>query len=588
MKKTFFNKLLLTSLGLLLMVTLGACNNSKPPVIEKFTVVFDVNAGDDVVQNEPSTVRVDSGKTVSKPSPDPIRTGYDFLGWYTNETGTGQPFDFTSPITQNNFVLYAKWSITIIYHLLTFDYGDDRENTTVQIPDHQTLSEPQHPTRIGYRFDGWYIDEDLTSKYNFSSTVNTGFTLYAKWIQVFTVTFDFNYEGSPADVVEVIDLNGFATEPTVPERENFTFAGWFSNEDLTISYEFNQVISNTIVYAKWIDSTSTNTFSVEFVYNYEGSPNNVLVQVVEGAIVTQPSTTRTNYRFGGWFIDNETFQNRFFTATTPVADDLVLYAKWIRIHQLVIDYNYSGAINPSPIVVDENTAITNVQNPSRIGYTFAGWSNESKGLIGYNLTNGIGQNTTIYAQWSKINVFEAEHLDFSNFFGWGFSGNATGTDAIVLDTTGIGQASNNRFVTYLYGKGITLNFEIYSDRNVDNVVLTLRLSGEVKDFFIQSTKTIGLLEEEPVYTIKVNNQTIQYSNISFTNVPSQSDNTLLPFKDFVISININLVEGKNVISLITDNELGMGGTMSATAPMIDCLKLTTYAILTWTPKLDNY
>ena len=127
MKKTFFNKLLLTSLGLLLMVTLGACNNSKPPVIEKFTVVFDVNAGDDVVQNEPSTVRVDSGKTVSKPSPDPIRTGYDFLGWYTNETGTGQPFDFTSPITQNNFVLYAKWSITIIYHLLTFDYGDDRE-----------------------------------------------------------------------------------------------------------------------------------------------------------------------------------------------------------------------------------------------------------------------------------------------------------------------------------------------------------------------------------------------------------------------------------------------------------------------------
>jgi len=48
------------------------------------------------------------------------------------------------------------------------------------------------------------------------------------------------------------------------------------------------------------------------------------------------------------------------------------------------------------------------------------------------------------------------------------------------------------------------------------------------------------------------------------------------------------LEGQNVITLITDNALSMGGTMGATAPMVDCIKLTTYAILTWDPVLGNY
>jgi uncharacterized repeat protein (TIGR02543 family) len=579
-----FMIMMVASLGLIMT----ACGNgNKPVVTEKFTVIFDVNAGSDIVQNEPSTVRVDSGNAVSKPSPDPIRNGYDFLGWFENAEGTGQPYDFSKVVTKNNFTLYAKWSVTIIYKAVTFNFMDGRQDVIVQIPFGQKVSEPTIPTRAGYRFDGWFMDSELSSAYNFDSTVEDAFTLYSKWINVYNVTFDFNYDGAPNQVIQVVDHQGEATEPTLPVRENFTFAGWFIDEDFTIPYNFSAVTADITLYAKWLDNTSSNTFKVEFVYNYPGAPANVVQNVIEGGVATQLNTTRENYRFLGWYLDNETFEQRFFL-TTPVSDDMVLYAKWVKVYQLSYNYNYSNAINPQPVLVNEGEAITAPQSPSRIGYTFAGWSDKSNGLIGYDFSAGITTNTIVYAQWSKINVFEAEYLDFSNFFGWGFSGNATGTDAIVADATGVGQASNGRFVTYLYGKDITLTYEIYSDRAVDNVILTLRLSGEVKDFFIQSKKTPGVLEQEPVYTIKVNDQTIQYSKIYFTNVPSQSDNTLLPFQDFVISMNVSLVEGKNTIKLITDNELLMGGTMSATAPMVDCLKLTTYAILTWTPKLDNY
>ena len=589
MKKTFVYQIIVSIMILSLSVLLFACKEDEPtvPVEVKYNVVFDVNAGDALVNNQPDVIRVVSGSNATKPNPDPSRSGYDFEGWYLNSAGSGEAYQFNTPITAN-LVLYAKWSVTIQYHTVTIVYANGDANKTEQIVSGQMISEPTEPERDGYHFDGWYMDDAYTSKYNFSSNVTSSFSIYAKWIQMFTVTFDLNYEGSASPTSQELLKDEVAEEPEVIDRENYTFAGWFKDNNLTIPYEFDAVTANITVYAKWIENSTTTMYTVEFVFGYEGSPSNVIRSVAEGAIANQPTTTRANYRFLGWYLDQGTFQNRYFTSTTPVTQDLVLYANYIKTYQLFIDYNYSGAINPTPRTVDEGVAMTVPQTPSRIGFTFAGWSDSSNGLIGYDFTTGISTNTTVYAQWTKTNVFEAEHLDFSDFFGWGFSGNATGNDAIIEDLGGTANASNGRFVNYLYGNGITLTYEIYSDRAVSNVVLTLRLSGEIKDFYIQSTKTIGVMEPEPVYTIKVNNQTINYSKIYFEDVPSQSSNLLLPFQDFIISVNVNLVEGKNVILLITDNELGMGGTMSATAPMVDCIKLTTYAILTWTPKLDNY
>lgn len=589
MKKYNFKSTLFILIASLLMISLFACKPDEPtptPVETKYNVIFDVNAGSALVTNEPSVIRVIDGQKATKPSPDPARVGYDFVGWFTDSQGTGSAYDFNTPI-KANLTLYAKWELTITYHDVTINYMGAGMNTQLEIADGNLLAEPTEPTRVGYRFDGWYMDQEYSSKYNFSNTVSSDFVIYAKWIQLITLTYNLNYSGSSSDTIVTLDINQTPDEPTSPIREGYTFAGWFMDSAGNTAYDFEPLSENTTVYAKWIDNSSSPTFTVEFNYNYNGAPNNVIQTIIEGGVFTPINTTRPNYRFLGWYTDKDTYQNRVLSST-PITTDLILYAKWVNTYQLSINYNYPGAISPNSTTVDGNTPLTVPQSPSRIGYTFAGWSSSSNGLIGYDFSLGISQNTTVYAQWRKVNIFEAEYLDFSDFFGWGFSGNATGTDAILEDIGGVGGASNGRFVTYLYGKGITLNFVINSDRDVSNVTLTLRLSGEVKDFYIQSMKTPGVLEQEPVYTVKVNNQAIQYENISFTGVPSQSDNTLLPFADFTISTTVNLKQGENIISLITDNELLMGGTMGATAPMVDCIKLTTYAILTWNPILDNY
>lgn len=74
------------------------CENIGPV----YRVYFYTNGGSEV-----ETKEVAKNGLLNKPN-DPIYSGKQFLGWYTNKACTGSAFDFSTPIT-DNMVLYAKW-----------------------------------------------------------------------------------------------------------------------------------------------------------------------------------------------------------------------------------------------------------------------------------------------------------------------------------------------------------------------------------------------------------------------------------------------------------------------------------------------
>ena len=43
----------------------------------------------------------------------------------------------------------------------------------------------------------------------------------------------------------------------------------------------------------------------------------------------------------------------------------------------------------------------------------------------------------------------------------------------------------------------------------------------------------------------------------------------------------------NIIEMVVDNDKSLGGTTLATAPLVDCMKITTTATLKWTPLTSN-
>lgn len=73
-----------------------------PPAPTTYTVTF--KDGENVL----STVTVNSGEKVSRPTPDPIKSGYTFDDWYADDTFSAG-FDFDQPITANTTV-YAKFT----------------------------------------------------------------------------------------------------------------------------------------------------------------------------------------------------------------------------------------------------------------------------------------------------------------------------------------------------------------------------------------------------------------------------------------------------------------------------------------------
>lgn len=57
--------------------------------------------------------------------------------------------------------------------------GSEVENQKVK--SNNKVTKPEDPTREGYKFVGWFVDEELESAYDFDTKVTKSFTLYAKW-----------------------------------------------------------------------------------------------------------------------------------------------------------------------------------------------------------------------------------------------------------------------------------------------------------------------------------------------------------------------------------------------------------------------
>jgi uncharacterized repeat protein (TIGR02543 family) len=75
------------------------------------------------------------------------------------------------------------------------------------------------------------------------------------------------------------------------------------------------------------------------------------------------------------------------------ASDAVYEAQW-TINQYTITFNTDGGTAIDPITQDYGTAITAPVDPTKIGYTFAGWDSEIPATM-------PDENITITAQWTN-------------------------------------------------------------------------------------------------------------------------------------------------------------------------------------------
>ena len=142
-------------------------------------------------------------------------------------------------------------SIPNLKFIVTFDNEGTR--TTAIIDDGDKLTAPAAPTKEGYRFGGWYYDNNGgKAKWDFDTdTVTRAMTLTAKWVQTYTVAFDTN--GGSAVAPVTVDAGSTATKPVDPTKSGYTFGGWYKDSTLQTPWDFanGTVTADTTLYAKW-------------------------------------------------------------------------------------------------------------------------------------------------------------------------------------------------------------------------------------------------------------------------------------------------------------------------------------------------
>lgn len=214
-----------------------------------YRVVFQTAYG-----TAPAEQKVALNGKATKPA-DPTATGYIFKGWYTSQLYAAE-FDFNTPITADT-TLYAKWNET---YTVTFNVGDHGTAPTAQtVENGGKATKPENPTAKGWRFDGWYTDERCTARYDFDKAVTANTTLYAKWTQLFTLTFETN-GGTKIDSVEAPDGSLVYLGSYKPTKSGYYFVGWYTDKNLTRESRVGYVRmdGNKTVYAKFAVADKTN------------------------------------------------------------------------------------------------------------------------------------------------------------------------------------------------------------------------------------------------------------------------------------------------------------------------------------------
>lgn len=178
---------------------------------------------------------------------DPVRTGYVFNGWFSDEALTA-PYVFTNMPAQD-ITLYAKWTGESM--TLYFDSQGGSMVDGIVAPYNTSIDAPANPTKIGYSFSGWYTTTAFDTAFSNWVMPLGNITLYAKWVpETYTITFESN-GGSVVNPLEAPYLSDISS-PSNPTKTDYIFLGWFMDSNLVEAYTFTIMPLNGLtLYAKW-------------------------------------------------------------------------------------------------------------------------------------------------------------------------------------------------------------------------------------------------------------------------------------------------------------------------------------------------
>ncbi len=220
---------------------------------------------------------------------------------------------------------------------ITFDTNGGTQLNSQLLEKDGKLTKPNDPTKEGYIFDGWYVDDE---EFDFDRVLTENVTLVARWKKVesseeedkFTVTFETD---GVVYANKTVEKDKLLSEPTDPTKEGYDFISWqLDGKDFDFSTKITKDITLIATWEKKVTNTTTIRHKITFDSNGGTSVSSKLV--VKGTTVAKPKNpTRSGYTFLGWYLNN-----KLYNFSKGVYDNFTLVAKWQQV-QSNITYSIS-------------------------------------------------------------------------------------------------------------------------------------------------------------------------------------------------------------------------------------------------------
>ena len=252
--------------------------------------------------------------------------------------------------------------ICLLFLIPTTVFATSDETNVVQYTNSQISSgEYKEPTRKGYTFAGWFLDEACTAGKEFNpqtevSKLKKNTDIYPKWvINEYTITYNLDGGTNPSGATTKYTVEQSVTLPT-PTKENYEFLGWYEKSDFSgsaVTAISKGIAGDKVYYAQW----KLKGYEITLDYNNMFDQNRT---VIANTYDELPTPTRDGYEFLGWSADTNITE---FTATvqgsmTPVYEELSEGEWGLAINSKLRVAEGNGVLESEPFTLKETSTIS--------------------------------------------------------------------------------------------------------------------------------------------------------------------------------------------------------------------------------------
>ena len=444
-----------------------ADENSEGATSEQSTqaeLSFSANGGQFTDGSTGVTIKANEDGSINAPTP--TRAGFTFKGWYSQSDMDGIPENYQQyykldPSSAKAGSWFAAWEKNAevqaqSVEVVSFFQGGERDGssvtTTIDVTADSSVAdcvksfEGYTPTKV---VSGVATSEQ---EVNMTSSLEGISTLYVYYkadeqkteqnqINVLHAANGGQFVDGNETMQGVADSDGKLRQPPTPTRDGYTFAGWYWHADYSgytdeqkaaDKVDFDQAVTGQTVtmFAQWTKDEVQNETDVLYVANggkfFDGQEVQQGLTDSDGMMRQPAAPTREGYTFAGWYwvsdlsvlTEEQKEQNKVDFGQPVTKPHATMYAQWVK-NQDEINVLYAAnggqfadGNDTMQGVTDSDGMMRQPAEPTREGYTFAGWywvsdlsglTDEQKDLYKVDFSQSVAgkEHVTVFAQWTK-------------------------------------------------------------------------------------------------------------------------------------------------------------------------------------------